>query len=50
MHRFAHDFRRHLSNSEYSRTATKRKVYFGRNDKGGRFLNETVDKLYQLRF
>ncbi len=50
MHRFVHGFRRRLFNFEYSRTATKRKVFFGRNNSGGRFLNETVDELHQLRF
>ena len=50
MHRFVHDFRRRLFNFEYSRTATKRKVFLGRDDRGGRFLNETVDELHQLRF
>jgi hypothetical protein len=50
MHGFEHDFRQRMANFEYSRTATKRKVFFGRDDRGSRFLNETVDKLHQLRF
>lgn len=50
MHRFVHDFRRRLFSFEYSRTATKRKVFFNRNNRVSSFLNETVDKLYQLRF
>gem|GEM_PF-6852691 len=50
MHRFVHDFRRHLFNFEYSRNATKRKVFFDRSHRVDRFLNETVDKLHQLRF